>query len=38
MKAMGLGFDKEYLPDKEKAEIYAKRYLKYQQLGQFIEQ
>ncbi len=38
MKAMGLGFDKEYIPDKEKAEIYAKRYLKYQQLGQFIEQ
>ena len=38
MNAMGRGFDKEYFPDKEKVEIYAKRYLKYQQLGEFIEQ
>ncbi len=38
MNAMGRGFDKEYFPNKEKVEIYAKRYLKYQQLGQFIEQ
>ncbi|MGN6615693.1 MAG: ribulokinase [Ilyomonas sp.] len=38
MNAMGGGFDKEYFPDKEKAEIYAKRYVKYQQLGKFIEQ
>ena len=38
MKAMGRGFDKEYFPDKEKVEIYKKRYEKYQQLGKFIEQ
>jgi L-ribulokinase len=38
MNAMGRGFDKEYFPNKEKAEIYAKRYLKYQQLGEFIQQ
>lgn len=38
MNAMGRGFDKEYLPDKEKAEIYARRYVKYQQLSKFIEQ
>ena len=37
MKAMGHGFDKEYFPDKEKVTIYAKRYLKYRQFGQFIE-
>ncbi|MGN6264345.1 MAG: ribulokinase [Ginsengibacter sp.] len=38
MKAMGRGFDKEYFPDKNKVEIYKKRYEKYQQLGKFIEQ
>lgn len=38
MKEMGQGFDKEYHPNKDKVAIYAKRYLKYQQLGQFIEQ
>lgn len=38
MTAMGRGFDKEYFPNKEKAEIYTKLYLKYKQLGQFIEQ
>jgi L-ribulokinase len=38
MKAMGRGFDKEYFPDKEKVEVYKKRYEKYQQLGKFIEQ
>ncbi|MDE3183733.1 MAG: ribulokinase [Bacteroidota bacterium] len=38
MNAMGRGFDKEYFPDKEKAAIYAKRYLKYLELGRFIEQ
>jgi L-ribulokinase len=37
MNAMGRGFDKEYFPDKEKAAIYAKRYLKYMELGRFIE-
>ncbi len=29
MNAMGRGFDKEYFPDKEKVEIYEKRYVKY---------
>jgi len=38
MNAMGQGFDKEYYPNKEKVEIYAKRYLKYKQFGEFIEQ
>ncbi|HEY5390925.1 MAG TPA: ribulokinase [Hanamia sp.] len=38
MKAMGRGFDKEYFPDKDKVEIYKKRYQKYQELGKFIEQ
>jgi L-ribulokinase len=38
MNAMGRGFDQEYFPDKEKAEIYARRYAKYQQSGKFIEQ
>ena len=38
MNAMGRGFDKEYFPDSERAKIYAKRYLKYQLLGKFIEQ
>ena len=38
MAAMGKGFDAEYFPDKERTKIYAKRYLKYQQLGKFIEQ
>ncbi len=38
MNAMGQGFDKEYFPDKEKAAIYEKRYIKYLELGRFIEQ
>lgn len=38
MKAMGQGFDKEIHPNKDRVEVYAKRYLKYRQLGQFIEQ
>jgi L-ribulokinase len=38
MKAMGQGFEKEYYPDKGKAAIYQKRYLKYQKLGEFTEQ
>ncbi len=37
MKAMGKGFEKEYFPDKNKTELYAKRYLKYQQLGALTE-
>lgn len=38
MKTMGSGFDQEYFPGKEKVAIYKKRYEKYRQLGQFIEQ
>ena len=37
MAAMGQGFDKEYHPNKEKAAIYSKRYLKYLELGKLIE-
>lgn len=36
MNAMGQGFDKTYFPNKEKNEIYAIRYQKYQQLGAFV--
>lgn len=38
MQAMGQGFDAEYFPDPAKAAIYQKRYVQYQQLGNFIEQ
>ena len=38
MKAMGPGFDAEYYPNQENAKIYQKRYEKYKQLGQFLEQ
>ena len=38
MAAMGQGFETEYYPDKATVEIYAKRYMKYQHLGKFIEQ
>jgi L-ribulokinase len=38
MGAMGQGFDKEYLPNSTNVALYLKRYLKYQQLGSFIEQ
>ncbi len=38
MMAMGQGFDVTYLPNKEKASIYKKRYQKYTALGAFIEQ
>lgn len=37
MRAMGQGFDSEYFPDPGKAAIYQKRYIQYQQLGDFIE-
>lgn len=37
MKAMGQGFDAEYFPNKQRVEIYKKRYKKYQQFGQFTE-
>jgi len=36
-KAMGGGIEKEYHPDKGRAEIYNKLYEKYKKLGQFIE-
>ncbi len=38
MQAMGQGFDMEYIPNAEKASIYAKRYEQYTLLGNFIEQ
>lgn len=38
MVAMGQGFDAHYLPDATKVALYQKRYLRYQQLGAFIEQ
>lgn len=38
MIAMGQGFDAEYFPNKDRVEIYKKRYARYQQLGKFIEQ
>lgn len=37
MHAMGVGFDKEYHPNPEKVALYAKRYQKYQALGNFVE-
>lgn len=37
MNAMGQGFDAEYTPDPAKVSIYAERFRKYQQLGQYIE-
>lgn len=38
MIAMGQGFDAEYFPDKNKVDIYKRRYERYQQLGAFVEQ
>ncbi|MDB5210469.1 MAG: ribulokinase [Sediminibacterium sp.] len=38
MNAMGQGFDAEYKPDLVKVPIYEKRYQKYTELGDFIEQ
>jgi len=35
--AMGQGFMKEYMPDKQKHEAYSKLYLKYKQIGNFTE-
>lgn len=37
MEAMGQGFDAEYFPNSEKANIYQKRYQKYSKAGAFIE-
>lgn len=38
MAAMGGGFDKEYLPDPQKASFYKKRYAQYRDFGKYIEQ
>ncbi len=38
MNAMGQGFDVTYYPGETKKEIYQKRYERYRQLGNFIEQ
>jgi L-ribulokinase len=37
MNAMGTGFDVTYEPDESKTAIYAKRYLKYKELGKCLE-
>ena len=37
MTAMGQGFDAEYTPDPARVAIYARRFRRYQDLGQFIE-
>lgn len=36
-KTMGRGFETEYLPDPERAAIYASLYEKYKEFGKFIE-
>jgi L-ribulokinase len=36
-KAMGGGFEKEYLPDPERAAVYERLFIKYRKLGEFIE-
>jgi L-ribulokinase len=36
-KAMGGGFEKEYLPDEKRAVIYSELYEKYKLLGNFVE-
>lgn len=38
MQAMGQGFDAEYTPDATKVDLYNKRYARYRELGNFIEQ
>lgn len=37
MNAMGTGFDVTYEPDESKTAIYAKRYIKYKELGKCLE-
>ncbi|MHA4811174.1 ribulokinase [Flavitalea flava] len=37
MAVIGQGFDKEYKPDAGRSAIYAERFRKYKELGQFIE-
>ncbi len=36
-EAMGGGFELEYHPDKDRAQVYARLYEKYKKLGTFIE-
>jgi len=36
-KAIGSGFEKEYIPEPEKAEKYRIVYEKYSKLGEFVE-
>jgi L-ribulokinase len=38
MNTMGQGFDAEYAPAKANVDIYAKRYRKYKELGNYLEQ
>ncbi len=38
MAAMGQGFDAVYQPDKNKVDIYKKRYVQYKALGMFAEE
>ena len=38
MNAMGQGFDAEYRPDAGRTAIYARRFRKYNELGDFIVQ
>lgn len=37
MNSMGSGFDTTYYPNEHRVSFYASRYIKYQQLGAFIE-
>lgn len=37
MAAMGGGFDQEFFPDRQLAGFYEKRYLKFRELGRFVE-
>lgn len=37
MAAMGGGFDVEYQPNKQNAGLYANRYIKFMELGKFVE-
>ncbi|WP_257666352.1 ribulokinase [Parapedobacter tibetensis] len=38
MHQMGQGFDMEYIPNPQRVDIYAKRYVQYTLLGNFIEE
>jgi L-ribulokinase len=37
MQAMGAGFEKTYYPNREKVDLYQRRYLKYLSLGNYLE-